>query len=74
MNNKKHFIGIDVAKDTLEIVINKEAEQQDHLMVSNDLKGMKAFEMEGRLTKRALLPGIQRHLNYTLVDFLSRKH
>ena len=44
MNNHKHFIGIDVSKDTLDIAINKEAEQQHHLKVSNDLKGMKAFE------------------------------
>ena len=68
MNNKKHFIGIDAAKDTLEIAINKEAEQQHHLKVSNDLKGMKAFEksqrMEGRLTKRSLLHGIHPHLHF----------
>ena len=44
MDNKEYFIGIDVAKDTLEIAINKQAQGQDHLKVSNDLKGMKAFE------------------------------
>ena len=57
MNNKKHFIGIDVAKDTLEIAIYKEAERQDHLKVSNDLKGMKALEKKAKA-----LPGIHRHL------------
>ena len=30
MNNKKHFIAIDVAKQTLEIAIHKHAEQQGH--------------------------------------------
>ena len=44
MDNKEYFIGIDVAKDTLEIAINKEAQPQDHLKVSNDLKAMKAFQ------------------------------
>ena len=44
MNNNKHFIGIDVSKDTLDIAIYKQAEQLLHLKVSDDLKGMKAFE------------------------------
>ena len=44
INNKKHFIGIDVSKQTLEIAINKQTEQIDHLKVSNDLKGIKAFQ------------------------------
>lgn len=79
INNNKHFIGIDVAKDTLDIAINKEAEQQHHLKVSNDLKGMKALEKKAQELnidlKNALFcleyTGIY---NYTLVDFLSRKH
>ena len=48
MNNHKHFIGIDVSKDTLDIAINKKAEQQHHLKVSNDLKGMQAFEKKAK--------------------------
>ena len=30
MNNKKYFIGIDVAKQTLDIAVHKQAEQQVH--------------------------------------------
>ena len=44
MDHKKYFIGIDVAKDTLEIAINKQTEPIDQLKLSNDLKGIKAFE------------------------------
>ena len=44
MNKHKHFIGIDVSKMTLDIAIHKHTEQQGQLKVSNDLKGIKAFE------------------------------
>lgn len=79
MDNKKYFIGIDVAKDTLEIAINKQTEQIDHLKVSNDLKGIKAFQKKAKELKVDLqnalfcmeYTGIY---NYTLVDFLTRKN
>ena len=44
MNNKKHFIGIDVAKQTLDIAIHKQDQHLGHITVSNDLKGIQAFE------------------------------
>lgn len=36
-----HFIGIDVAKDTLDIAVNKDSKQLFHLQISNDIKGLK---------------------------------
>ena len=79
MNNKKHFIGIDVAKDTLEIAINKQTEHIDHLKVSNDLKGIRAFQKKAKELKIDLqnalfsmeYTGIY---NYILLDFLSSKN
>ncbi|MCG8340193.1 MAG: transposase, partial [Cytophagales bacterium] len=76
MNNNKYFIGIDVSKDTLDIAINKEAEPQHHLTVSNDLKGMKAFVKKAKEwkidLKNALFCMEYTDLyNYTLLDFLS---
>ena len=44
MNNNKHFIGIDVSKQTLDIAIYKQEEHLGHITVSNDLKGIQAFE------------------------------
>ena len=44
MNNHKHFIGIDVAKKTLEIAFHKQDQHIGHIKVSNDLKAMKALE------------------------------
>ena len=79
MNNKTHFIGIDVAKDTLEIAINKQTEHIDHLKVSNDLKGIRAFQKKAKELKIDLqnalfsmeYTGIY---NYILLDFLSSKN
>ena len=76
MNNKKYFIGIDVSKDTLDIAINKEAEQQYHLEVSNDLKGMKAFVKKAKEWKIDLKNALfcmeyTGLYNYTWLDFLS---
>ena len=76
MDNKKYFIGIDVAKDTLEIAINEQTEQIDHLKVSNDLKGIKAFQKKAKELKIDLqnalfsmeYTGIY---NYIFLDFLS---
>ena len=76
MNNNKYFIGIDVSKDTLDIAINKEAEPQHHLTVSNDLKGMKAFVKKAKEWKIDLKNALfcleyTGLYNYTLLDFLS---
>ena len=48
MNNNKHFIGIDVSKQTLAIAIYKQAEHLGHITVSNDLKGIQAFEKKAK--------------------------
>ena len=79
MKNYKYFIGIDVAKQTLDIAINKQNEHLHHLQVSNDLKGLKAFEKKAKEwnidLKNALFcmeyTGIY---NYTVVEFLSKKN
>ena len=79
MNNHKHFIGIDVSKQTLDIAIHKQEQHLGHITVSNDLKGMKAFEKKAKELKVDLqnalfcleYTGIY---NYTLVDFLTRKN
>ena len=63
-------------KDTLEIAINKQTEQIDHLKVSNDLKGIKAFQKKAKELKIDLqnalfcmeYTGIY---NYIFLDFLS---
>ncbi|MCG8340847.1 MAG: IS110 family transposase [Cytophagales bacterium] len=78
MNNKKYFIGIDLSKHTLDIAINKEAEQQWQLKVSNDLEGMKALEKKAKALKVDLknalfcleYTGVYKHI---LGEFLSSK-
>ena len=79
MNNKKYFIGIDVAQQTLDIAVHKQAEQQVHLKVSNDLKGMKALEKKAKelnidLKNTLFCLEYTGIYNYSLVDFLSTKH
>ena len=74
MDNKEYFIGIDVSKQTLDIAIHKQEQHLGHITLSNDLKGMKAFEKKAKEWKVDLqnalfcmeYTGIY---NYTLVDF-----
>ena len=79
MNHKKHFIGIDVAKQTLDIAIHKQEQHLGHITVSNDLKGMKAFEKKAKESKIDL-QNARFCMEYTgiyndiLVDFLSTKN
>ena len=79
MNNKQYYIGIDVSKQTLDIAINRQNEQQHHLQVSNDLKGLKTFEKKAKewkidLKKALFCMEYTGIYNYTVVDFLSKKH
>ena len=79
INNHKHFIGIDVSKQTLDIAIHKQEQHLGHITGSNDLKGMKAFEKKAKEWKVDLQNALfcmeyTGSYNYTLVDFLSRKH
>ena len=41
---QEYFIGVDVAKKTLDIAFHKQDQHLGHIKVSNDLKGMKALE------------------------------
>ena len=79
MNNKQYYIGIDVSKQTLDIAINKQTEHLHHLQVSNDLKGLKTFEKKAKewkvdLKKALFCMEYTGIYNYTVVDFLSKKH
>ena len=79
MNNKKHFIAIDVAKKTLDIAIHKHAQQQVYLKVSNDLKAITAFQKKAKDLKIDLENALfcmeyNGIYNYIFLDFLSSKN